>query len=298
MSASRPAGARGARLEYVVRPDRGGSLSIWTCTPRGQAWLDLLPALFRRRDDRLGRHGLDQIQWALGMDESGPVEIWTEGGKFGSADLHPARGKKRGEKHVQRAQGLLPLRQGVICEVGQRPARRRHLHRRKGHAHRRSRRREDPSPPEMAPRDHCGQGRKTRATWPELAGVHQGPPRPRADVEIGHRSATVCHLGNIARWAGRKLRWDPVKEIFPDDAEANAYLDRRAASHTNYLRESEMGVERISLELTNRCANACWFCYNHSQPDGLTCAWTGDEVVGFLADFAAQRCQGGFLRRW
>jgi hypothetical protein len=54
----------------------------------------------------------------------------------------------------------------------------------------------------------------------------QSGERPRADVEIGHRSATVCHLGNIARWAGRKLRWDPVKETFPDDAEANQYLDR------------------------------------------------------------------------
>jgi hypothetical protein len=50
--------------------------------------------------------------------------------------------------------------------------------------------------------------------------------RPVADVEIGHRSATVCHLGNIARWSGRRLRWDPVQEKFPDDSEANAYLDR------------------------------------------------------------------------
>jgi hypothetical protein len=50
--------------------------------------------------------------------------------------------------------------------------------------------------------------------------------RPIADVEIGHRSAIVCHLGNIARWAGRRLKWDPEKEIFPDDAEANEFLDR------------------------------------------------------------------------
>jgi len=50
--------------------------------------------------------------------------------------------------------------------------------------------------------------------------------KPVADVEIGHRSTTVCHLGNIARWLGRKLRWDPVKEIFPDDDEANSYLER------------------------------------------------------------------------
>jgi hypothetical protein len=50
--------------------------------------------------------------------------------------------------------------------------------------------------------------------------------KPVADVEIGRRSITVCHLGNIARWVGRRLRWDPVKEEFPDDPEANALLDR------------------------------------------------------------------------
>jgi hypothetical protein len=50
--------------------------------------------------------------------------------------------------------------------------------------------------------------------------------RPIADVEIGHRSAVICHLCNIARWTGRKLRWDPEKEIFPGDDQANQYLQR------------------------------------------------------------------------
>jgi hypothetical protein len=37
----------------------------------------------------------------------------------------------------------------------------------------------------------------------------------------------VCHLGNIARWlSGRKLEWDPVKERFTNDEEANTFLDR------------------------------------------------------------------------
>ena len=54
----------------------------------------------------------------------------------------------------------------------------------------------------------------------------QSRKKPNGDVEIGHRSATVCHLGNIARWAGRKLKWDPVKEIFVGDDAANQYLDR------------------------------------------------------------------------
>jgi hypothetical protein len=49
---------------------------------------------------------------------------------------------------------------------------------------------------------------------------------PAADVEIGHRSTTVCHLGNIARETGRRLKWDPVKEQFVDDAAANALVSR------------------------------------------------------------------------
>jgi len=49
---------------------------------------------------------------------------------------------------------------------------------------------------------------------------------PIANVEVGHRSATVCHLGNIAMWLGRTLRFDPVAETFPDDATARAMLRR------------------------------------------------------------------------
>ena len=47
-----------------------------------------------------------------------------------------------------------------------------------------------------------------------------------------------------------------------------------------------MPPELISIELTNRCAKACWFCYNHSQPEGDT-RWAVDEVVGFVRDCAA-----------
>ena len=48
---------------------------------------------------------------------------------------------------------------------------------------------------------------------------------PIMNVEAGHRVATLCHLGNIARWLGRRLTWDPQQEVFPDDAEANGFLD-------------------------------------------------------------------------
>ena len=50
--------------------------------------------------------------------------------------------------------------------------------------------------------------------------------RPTANVEIGHRSISVCHLANITRWVGRRLKWDPVQEVFLNDDEANRFADR------------------------------------------------------------------------
>jgi predicted dehydrogenase len=47
---------------------------------------------------------------------------------------------------------------------------------------------------------------------------------PVATAEIGHRTASVCHLNNIAMRLGRKLKWDPEKEQFHDDSEANALV--------------------------------------------------------------------------
>ena len=50
--------------------------------------------------------------------------------------------------------------------------------------------------------------------------------KPFRDIEIGHRTATVAHLGNIAYWLGRPLKWDPVKEEILGDPEASRWLDR------------------------------------------------------------------------
>jgi len=49
---------------------------------------------------------------------------------------------------------------------------------------------------------------------------------PNAPAEVGHRSATVCHLANIARQLGRRLRWDPHAQQFLGDDEADALLSR------------------------------------------------------------------------
>ncbi|MBA7640059.1 Inositol 2-dehydrogenase/D-chiro-inositol 3-dehydrogenase [subsurface metagenome] len=47
-----------------------------------------------------------------------------------------------------------------------------------------------------------------------------------APVEVGHRSCTVCLLGEIAMRLGRKLKWDHEREQFTNDAEANRMLSR------------------------------------------------------------------------
>jgi predicted dehydrogenase len=50
--------------------------------------------------------------------------------------------------------------------------------------------------------------------------------RPTADVEEGHRTAAMCHLGNISTKLGRTLRWDAEKEQVVNDPEANELLMR------------------------------------------------------------------------
>lgn len=50
--------------------------------------------------------------------------------------------------------------------------------------------------------------------------------RPNADIDEGHRSTRLCHLGNIAYRLGRTLRFDGARETILDDAEANRLLGR------------------------------------------------------------------------
>ena len=50
--------------------------------------------------------------------------------------------------------------------------------------------------------------------------------KPNADVEEGHRTAVMCHLGNISMRLGRSLRWDAASERVIGDAEANEWLLR------------------------------------------------------------------------
>ena len=50
--------------------------------------------------------------------------------------------------------------------------------------------------------------------------------KPVADISIGHRSATVCHLGNIAVRTRKKIKWDPKTETIVGDSEAAQWLTK------------------------------------------------------------------------
>jgi hypothetical protein len=54
--------------------------------------------------------------------------------------------------------------------------------------------------------------------------------QPISDAESQHRTVSVCHLGNISIRLQRKLTWDPAKEEFIGDDEANGMLKREQRS--------------------------------------------------------------------
>jgi predicted dehydrogenase len=58
---------------------------------------------------------------------------------------------------------------------------------------------------------------------------------PNAEVEIGHRSTTVAHLGNIAFKTGKKLHWNAGAEEFVDDGEASKLLSREPRKPWNLI---------------------------------------------------------------
>ena len=164
-----------------------------------------------------GAHGLDQVQWALGMSHSGPVEIWpvTEG--------------PNGRVSMRYASGVLVRMEleesgpmGGAIFIGDQA--KIEINRNKFTTNPPDLVNDSPPPEAAAVWEGPGwQARLHIQNWLDCVRTRR---KPVADVEIGHRSISVCHLINIARQVGRKLRWDPGKEVFPGDDEANAYLDR------------------------------------------------------------------------
>lgn len=165
-----------------------------------------------------GAHGIDQIQAALGMDTTGPVEFYPwQDAPQGAVGWRYASGVEV-RLEMPDAGNL----QGGGMFVGE-----------KGRIEiTRNDFRTDPPDliKELPPQEEIDKWK--RAQWQAKYHMQnwmesmRSRKMPLADVEIGHRSISVCHIANITRQLGRKLRWDPEAERFTGDAEANDLLTR------------------------------------------------------------------------
>ncbi len=169
-----------------------------------------------------GAHHLDIAQWALGMDNSGPVAV------EGSAEFHPQMVHEVTEKcrlvytyangvKVTLGQGQKDIAQGAKF-VGT-----------KGSIYvNRGKLVTDPAELAKTPLDgsELTQLYRSKDHTQNFLDCIKSRELPICDVEIGHRSATVCHLGNLAARLGRPVKWDPATETCPGDPEAQEMTDR------------------------------------------------------------------------
>ena len=169
-----------------------------------------------------GAHGVDQIQWATGMDGTGPVEMWPASpGVNGKVEMRYANGVPI---HFSLDHG--PWGGAIfVCEKGKLEINRNKF---------------TSNPKEIAKElltkvDEVHEEKK----WSDQTALWQAKwhmqnwidcirtrEKPVADVDIGHRSISICHLANITRWIGQRLKWDPIKEEFIDNDEANKFINR------------------------------------------------------------------------
>ncbi|TWU42761.1 Gfo/Idh/MocA family protein [Novipirellula artificiosorum] len=163
-----------------------------------------------------GAHGVDQIQWALGKSLTGPEEIWpVTPGPNGKVSMRYADGIQ-----VDYELDKGPMGGGIFTGSDAKIE----INRNKFTTNPPDFVRNPPALEEALSWEGAGWvARPHIQNWLDCIRTRK---TPNADVEIGHRSISVCHLVNIARQVGRKLRWDPNEEQFPGDEEANAYLDR------------------------------------------------------------------------
>lgn len=172
-----------------------------------------------------GTHGLDQIQCALGMDLTGPVEIIVEGEKLEPVTYLKPESALRGNQLCSVPRLSFRYANGITVYLDK-------ANRGGGLFFGSEGKMEiwrgklTSNPKELAQkllRESPIRSSNHVENWLEC--ILSGGT-PRSDVEIGHRSASLCHLLNIARYLGRSLKWDPEKELFIGDDEANTWLSR------------------------------------------------------------------------
>jgi predicted dehydrogenase len=175
-----------------------------------------------------GAHHLDITQWALGMDDSGPIEVtghgqYPEEGLYNTAaGVHFECLYENGVKVTCATGGSggedadTGINSGITF-IGT-----------EGKIFvNRGRIRTEPEPllkQKTRPEEvNLYKSREHHRNFIDCVKTRQAPI---CEVGIGHRSATVCHLGNIAMLLGRKLRWDPKAERFIGDDDAQRLVSR------------------------------------------------------------------------
>ncbi len=163
-----------------------------------------------------GAHGVDQIQSALGKSRTGPRELWpVTPGPNGKVSMRYEDGTLvRFELDGGPMGGAIFKGTAAKMEIN----RNRFATNPAGFV-------TDAPDPEVQQKWE-GPGWTAAPHLANWLDCIQSRAEPNADVEIGHRSITVCHLVNLTRELGRKLTWDPARELFVDDDQANQLLER------------------------------------------------------------------------
>lgn len=158
-----------------------------------------------------GAHMFDIVQWALDMDESGPVRITPpDGNEFKFLTYEYANGIRVTHENFGTNNAIR-----FIGSKGQIDVRRRNI---------------ETTPAGLATQViganeiHVYRSENHHKDWIEAIRKRS---RPICDVETGHRTASVCTLGNLAYELKRPLEWIPEKEKFTKDKEANKRRGRK-----------------------------------------------------------------------
>jgi len=168
-------------------------------------------------------HAADVVQYALGVERTGPVEvIHPSDGKYPTMTLRFANGTllhlldhwgmAKSEYHAVPEHARLEGSFGGLF-VGERGW--------VTSMYGSGRIEGEPAAifEEMGmPRGEIGFGNDHHANWLECIRTRS---RPHTDGELGHRAASIGHLAHLSFKLNRSLKFDPTREVFPDDAEAN-----------------------------------------------------------------------------
>ncbi len=182
-----------------------------------------------------GAHHVDSAHWAMGMERSGPVEIgghadfpkaglWNVHGIFKTEALYDNGVKMVVSNEISNgikfegSEGWIFVSRGDYQATTSDPG-----------GGTMQAKKLDASDPKMmqsviGPNEfHLPVSKEHHGNWLEAIRDDKNPIAP---VEEAHRSCSACLLHHIAMKLNRKVYWDPKKEKFKNDEEANAMLSR------------------------------------------------------------------------